>query len=49
MHGSHRHYNHQIVFVLLMLTHSDYDKPHWKRTYENNLQGVVQEDSENLR
>jgi mRNA interferase HigB len=25
------HYNHQIVFILLMLTHSDYDKPHWKK------------------
>jgi mRNA interferase HigB len=25
------HYNHQIVFILLMLTHSDYDSPHWKK------------------
>ena len=25
------HYNHQIVFILLMLSHSDYDKPHWKK------------------
>jgi mRNA interferase HigB len=25
------HYNHQIVFILLILTHSDYDKPHWKK------------------
>jgi mRNA interferase HigB len=25
------HYNHQIVFILLMLAHSDYDKPHWKK------------------
>jgi mRNA interferase HigB len=25
------HYNHQIVYILLLLTHSDYDKPHWKR------------------
>lgn len=26
------HYNHQIVFVLLMLSHGDYDKPHWEKT-----------------
>jgi len=25
------HYNHQIVFILLLLTHGDYDKPHWKK------------------
>ena len=24
------HYNHQIVYVLLLLTHSDYDAGHWK-------------------
>lgn len=27
------HYNHQIVYILLFLSHSDYDKPRWK----NNL------------
>ena len=26
------HYNHQIVYVLLLLVHSDYEKPHWKKT-----------------
>jgi mRNA interferase HigB len=25
------HHNHQIVFILLMLAHSDYDKSHWKK------------------
>lgn len=25
------HYNHQIVYILLLLTHSNYDKPHWKK------------------
>jgi mRNA interferase HigB len=25
------HYNHQIIFILLMLAHGDYDKPHWKK------------------
>jgi len=25
------HYNHQIMFVLLILAHGDYDKPHWKK------------------
>jgi len=25
------HYNHQIVFILLLLTHGDYDKRHWKK------------------
>jgi mRNA interferase HigB len=25
------HYNHQIVYILLFLTHSNYDKPHWKK------------------
>ena len=25
------HYNYQIVFILLILTHGDYDKPHWKK------------------
>jgi mRNA interferase HigB len=25
------HYNHQILFILLMLTHSEYGKPHWKK------------------
>ena len=24
------HYNHQIVYILLLLTHSDYDAGHWK-------------------
>jgi mRNA interferase HigB len=24
------HYNHQVVYVLLLLTHSDYDADHWK-------------------
>ena len=23
--------NHQIVFILLLLTHGDYDKPHWEK------------------
>lgn len=27
------HYNHQILYVLLFLTHAEYDKDHWK----NNL------------
>jgi mRNA interferase HigB len=26
------HYNHQIVYILLSLTHTDYDRPHWKTT-----------------
>jgi mRNA interferase HigB len=25
------HYNHQILFVLLLLTHNEYDKAHWKK------------------
>jgi mRNA interferase HigB len=25
------HYNHQILFVLLLLTHREYDKAHWKK------------------
>lgn len=24
------HYNHQIVYILLLLPHSDYDEGHWK-------------------
>ena len=24
------HYNHQIIYILLLLTHSDYDAGHWK-------------------
>lgn len=25
------HYNHQLVFVLLLLTHDEYDQDHWKK------------------
>ena len=25
-------YNHQIIYILLFLTHTDYDRPHWKTT-----------------
>lgn len=25
------HYNHQIIFILLLLTHGDYSKPHLKK------------------
>jgi mRNA interferase HigB len=25
------HYNHQIIYILLILTHGEYDKPHWKK------------------
>jgi mRNA interferase HigB len=25
------HYNHQIIFILLLLMHGDYAKPHWKK------------------
>lgn len=25
------HYDHQIVFVLLLLTHNEYDQAHWKK------------------
>ena len=25
------HYNHQIIFILLLLTHCYYSKPHWKK------------------
>ena len=25
------HYNHQILYVLLLLTHGEYDKNHWKK------------------
>jgi mRNA interferase HigB len=25
------HYNHQIHYVLLLLTHGEYDKDHWKK------------------
>ncbi|MFY9923996.1 MAG: type II toxin-antitoxin system HigB family toxin [Opitutaceae bacterium] len=25
------HYNHQIIFILLLLTHGDYSKTHWKK------------------
>lgn len=25
------HYNHQIIFILLLLTHGDYATPHWKK------------------
>ena len=25
------HYNHQIIFILMLLTHGDYSKPHWKK------------------
>jgi mRNA interferase HigB len=26
------HYNHRIVYILLFLSHTDYEKPHWKTT-----------------
>jgi len=25
------HYNHQLVYILLVLTHSEYDQGHWKK------------------
>ena len=25
------HYNHQIAFILLLLTHNEYDQGHWKK------------------
>ena len=25
------HYNHQLVFALLLLTHAEYDQAHWKK------------------
>ena len=25
------HYNHQIVYILLLLTHNEYDQDHWKK------------------
>lgn len=25
------HYNHQVVYVLLLLTHNEYDQAHWKK------------------
>ena len=25
------HYNHQLVFILLLLTHNEYDQGHWKK------------------
>jgi len=25
------HYNHQLVFILLLLTHTEYDHGHWKK------------------
>ena len=25
------HYNHQLVFILRLLTHAEYDQGHWKR------------------
>jgi mRNA interferase HigB len=25
------HYNHQVVFILLLLTHNEYDQAHWKK------------------
>ena len=25
------HYNHQIIFILMLLTHIDYSKRHWKK------------------
>lgn len=25
------HYKHQIIFILLLLTHGDYATPHWKK------------------
>jgi mRNA interferase HigB len=25
------HYNHQVVFILLLLTHNEYDRAHWKK------------------
>ena len=26
------HYNHQIIYILRMLAHGEYDKPHWKKS-----------------
>jgi mRNA interferase HigB len=26
------HYNHQIVYILRLLPHTDYEQPHWKET-----------------
>lgn len=25
------HYNHQLVFIILLLTHNEYDRDHWKK------------------
>jgi mRNA interferase HigB len=26
------HYNHQIIYILRILAHGEYDKPHWKKS-----------------